>query len=172
MNNSVKFISKTLFYVSRSLAVAYFVVTTYSAFCLLSGIGLMLREDGEKFTITFPFTDNPFLSGSYNLPYILFDFLLVIGFYGLFFYLAGNVFRLFHQPRLFTANGVKQLRRFYLVNLFLPVSGLILASVFADVGKGIELLVAVHLVLGVFAYFLAAIFTQGVNLQSEHDLII
>lgn len=172
MGKTTRFVSKVLFYMMRFLAMGYLVVTVYAAYCLSSGYGLLVNEGSRKFTITYPFTDIAFLVGDYHLTYILFDFLLVLAFYAFFFYLAGNVFRLFHRPRLFTTNGVMQLRFFCLSNLLLPLLGWLLASFFASAEEGAVMLVAVHMILGVFAYFLAAIFTQGLKLQGEQDLII
>ncbi|GAA0558768.1 DUF2975 domain-containing protein [Chitinophaga japonensis] len=172
MNLAVKTVSKTLYYTCRLLSLGYLAITAYAIFCLLSGAWMELQEGGRRFVITWPFSGTPFLLGHYNLPYILFDFLLVTAFYGWFFYLAGSVFRLFYQPRVFTENGVRQLNRFSGTNLFLPAAGWLLAAIFSSLEKEALLLVAVHFILGVFAWLLAAIFKQGVNLQGEQDLII
>lgn len=172
MNASVKIISKILFYLCRLLAIIYLAITAYAAISLLTGQWLRLQDEGKKFVIDLPFTQQPFLVGDYTKTYIIFDFLMILGFYGLFFWMAANVFKLFHQPRLFTAKGVTQLRNFYLLNLIVPALSLLLASIFAYVEEGVEMLVVIHIILGVFIYFLAAIFKQGLNLQDQQDLFI
>ena len=91
---------------------------------------------------------------------------------GLFFGLLSNVFKLFFQPKLFTQNGVTHLKRFYVANMILPTIALVLASVYTEVEELAIFFVVIHFFLGIFAFFLAAIFQQGVNLQNEQDLII
>jgi hypothetical protein len=169
---SAKTVSKILFYVTRLLSFFYFFITLLSIFALSTGLGLGFRENGKYFQVYYPFTKTPFLNGDNNSTYIIFYYLLPITLYALFFLLAGNVFKVFFQPRLFTANGVKHLKVFYLANLILPGLALVLTSIFAEVLDAMEILTAVHFILGVFVYFLAAIFKQGLNLQNQHDLII
>jgi len=67
---------------------------------------------------------------------------------------------------------VRNLRVFYLANLILPSFSLIISSVFVPIENVIIALVVVHFVLGIFAYFLAAIFKQGLKLQNEQELFI
>jgi len=170
--NKVKIISKILFYITRLLAFLYLGTTFYSLFCLLTGWSLVFRENQRYFQVLYPFTKTPFLNGDYNLPYIIFEFLLVLGLYGLFFLLASNIFKVFFQPRLFSQYGIKQLRLFYLSNLFLPSLAVVLASIFAEVDDMAVILIILHFILGIFAYFFAAIFKQGLQLQNEQDLFI
>ena len=59
-----------------------------------------------------------------------------------------------------------------MLNVFVPLPATALASLFVPVEGLIMGLVVVHLFLGAFTFFLAAIFTQGVNLQNEQDLFI
>jgi hypothetical protein len=99
--------------------------------------------------------------------------LIPIGFYGVFFLLLSNVFNAFKQPKLFTKYGVSQLKCFYLANITLPWLTILLASIFAGkIEEGLEWVAIIHFFLGVFAYFLAAIFKQGLELQNEQDLFI
>lgn len=167
-----KIICKLLFYVCRIAAVAYLGAVCYAAFCLATGWGITPYGEGQYLHINYPFTERPFLNVDNNTPYITFSFLMPLTLYGIFFLLASNVFKVFYQPRLFTIPNLKQLRRFYLLNLVVPVVAAILAGFFVPVEGGIWILVAVHGMLGVFIYLLAVIFKQGLNLQSEQDLFI
>lgn len=170
--NQVKIVSRILFYITRLFASLYLGTTAYSIFCLLTGWSLGFRENKKYFQVMYPFTEKPFLNGDYNMPYIIFDFLLVLGLYGLFFLLASNIFKVFFQPKLFTEYGIRQLRYFYLANLFLPGLMIFFASIFAEVEDMAVLLAILHFILGIFAYFFAAIFRQGLQLQKEQDLFI
>lgn len=167
-----KIISKVLYYISRIFAILYLGTVVYATISLLSGWSTKEYGDGNFIHILYPFTDRPFLNIDNNLHYILFSFLLPIGLYGLFFWLTGNVLKIFYQPKLFTVSGVRNLRIFYLANLILPILSLIISSVFVAIENIIIALVAVHFVLGIFAYFLAAIFKQGLKLQNEQELFI
>lgn len=170
--NSVKIVSRILFYITRVLSIAYFAMAALSVFALSTGLGLGFREDRKYFSVFYPFTTAPFLNGDYNLPYIVFYFLLPISLYGLFFLLVSNVFKVFFQPRLFTEYGIGRLKGFYLANLIIPGATILLTSIFTEVDNASIVFVALHFILGVFAFFLAAIFKQGVHLQNQQDLII
>ncbi|MGE9313420.1 hypothetical protein ACLOAU_17350 [Niabella sp. CJ426] len=168
----VQLISKTLFYITRLLGVLYFSMPLYSLVCLATGWSTEPYGNGAYMHIHYPFTQVPFLNIDNNIPYIIFEFLLPLGLYGFFFWLTGNVFKAFYQPRLFTNFGVKQLRNFYLANLAIPLPALLLSSVFAETDSIAFALVVVHSILGIFAYFMAVIFMQGVKLQNEQELFI
>jgi len=170
--NSVKIISKVLFYITRFLAFLYFGMATLSIIALSTGWSLNIIKNGQIFQVCYPFTQKPFLVGDYNALYIVFHFLTPISLYGLFFLLVSNVFKVFFQPKLFTEYGVKQLKWFYLGNLILPSLTALVTSIFTEVEDPTEILILLHFVLGVFAYFLAAIFRQGLKLQKEQDLFI
>lgn len=169
----VKIISAILFYITRLLAISYLIITFYSLIVLITEWSFISRENGHFFSVCYPFTETPFLNGENNWPYKIFNFLIPIGMYGVFFLLASNVFNAFRQPKLFTKYGVNQLRWFYLGNLTLPWLTILLASFFAGkIEEGLGWVAVIHFFLGVFAYFLAAIFKQGLQLQNEQDLII
>ena len=170
--NTVKVVAKLLFWFSRFLAFIYLASTFLSLLALTTGFGLRMIEDGKRFQILLPFSQKAFLLGDYNATYIFYYFLLPISLYGIFFWLLGNVFRVFYQPKLFTTEGVKHLRIFYTLNLVVPPLVLILSSIFAEVEDATIVLTTLHLTLAVFAYFLAAIFRQGLHLQKEQDLYI
>lgn len=170
---NVKTVSKILFYVTRFLAILYFSISAHSTIALITKWSLIIKDSGKYFAICYPFTEKPFLLGDNNFEYIIFNFLLPLSLYGLFFLLVSNVFKVFYQPKLFTHNGVKHLKRFYLANLILPSLTVLLASIFTNnVEDPAEFLIMIHFILGIFSYFLAAIFTQGLSLQNEQDLYI
>ena len=165
-------VSKILFYFTRFLSVVYFTLALYSVFTLLTGLFLTFEDNGRFFQVCYPFTTHPLMLGDYNLPYIIFDFLLPLSLYGLFFLLSSNVFKVFFQPKLFTPKGILHLRRFYLSNLLLPGIVIFMAFFFVPLDNEVAIFIVLHGMLGVFAYFLAAIFKQGLNLQNEQDLFI
>jgi positive regulator of sigma E activity len=170
---NVKIIAACLFYITRIVAILYLISIVYSTISLLTESNLITRENGKYFSICFPFTEIHFLNGENNWAYKIFNFLIPIGFYGLFFWLLSNVFKVFKQPKLFTQNGVNQLKLFYIGNIFMPSITILLASIFAGkIEEGLEWVAVIHFFLGVFAYFLAAIFKQGLQLQNEQDLFI
>ena len=165
-------VSKILFYVTRFLAIVYFILALYSVLTLSTGWSLTFKNSGTYFQVCYPFTNHPLMLGDYNLPYIILDFLAPLSLYGLFFLLISNVFKVFFQPKLFTQNGINHLRQFYLDNLLLPGITIFIASIFVPLDNEVSIFIVLHFMLGVFAYFLAAIFKQGLNLQNEQDLFI
>lgn len=169
----VKFIAAILYYITRVIAISYLLATGYSLVSLLTRWSYGTKDNGKYFSIYYPFTQSPFLNGENTWAYKIFNFLLPIGFYGIFFLLVSNVFLIFKQPKLFTVYGIKQLRYFYLVNIFVPPLTIVSASIFAgNIEESLEWVAVIHFFLGVFAYFLAAIFKQGLHLQNEQDLYI
>ena len=169
---TAKLVSKLLFYFTRILATIYFGITLYSAICILINWSIGYYGEGKYFHIFYPFTEKTLMNVDNNVPYIIFEFLMPLTLYGLFFLLGSNVFKVFHQPKLFTWNGIKQLQYFYLANWILPIIAIILAEIFAEVESLAYALVLIHFILGIFIYFLSAIFKQGLNLQNEQDLFI
>lgn len=168
----VKPVSRLLFYISKILAWIYLGTTLYAVICLIFNWNITPYGEGKYLHINYPFTQHPFLNIDNNSPYIFFSFLMPLGLYGLFFWCASNVFRVFFQNKLFIQTNIVHLQRFYLLNVAVPLIAAILSGFFVPVETVIWILVAVHLILGVFTYFLAAIFKQGLNLQREQDLII
>lgn len=169
---TAKGIARTLYYICLILAIFYLAAMLYAALCLLTRWGIDPYGEGQYLHINYPFTNTPFLNIDNNLPYIIFSFLLPLSLYGVFFWLAANVFKVFFQAKLFTQKNIFDLRRFYMLNLIVPGIATLFASIFVQVESAIWGLVVVHGMLGVFTYFLAAIFKQGLNLQNEQDLII
>ncbi|RXJ43727.1 DUF2975 domain-containing protein [Gelidibacter gilvus] len=170
---NVKIISTILFYITRIVAILYILVTIYSLFSLLTEWSYILEDNGNYFAVCYPFTETRFLLGENNWSYKTFEFLIPIGAYGIFFLLVSNVFNAFKQPKLFTSYGINQLKWFCLANIFVPSFIILLASIFTDkLDDGLQWAAVIHFFMGVFAYFLYAIFKQGVNLQNEQDLYI
>ncbi len=170
---NVKLISTILFYITRIVTISYILVTIYSLFSVLTEWGYINQDNGKNFAVCYPFTKTPFLLGENNWDYKIFYFLIPLGFYGVFFLLVSNVFNVFKQPKLFTEYGIKQLKWFFLANIFFPSLAILLAYIFAgNIEEGLVWVAVIHFFLGVFAYFLYAIFKQGVNLQNEQDLYI
>lgn len=167
-----KLIAKIFYGISKLLAVFYALIFLYSGFCLLTGNRVKESEDGNMLHILYPFSDSNFMNIDDNLPYIIFSFMVPIGLYALFFYLASNMFHVFFQNRLFTKVNIRKLNWFYRCNLFLPLPITILSSFFAEISGSIWMLVFVHFILGILTYFLAQIFKQGLGLQDEQDLFI
>ncbi|MEZ4690254.1 MAG: DUF2975 domain-containing protein [Ignavibacteria bacterium] len=169
----VKLISSILFYPARLLAIAYILVTLYSALSIITEWSYILFDVGKSFSVCYPFTETKFMNGENSWGYKIFNFLIPLGFYGLFFLLLSNVFNAFRQPKLFTEYGVKQLKWFCIINIFILPVNTILADNFSDkIEEGLIVVAVIHFILGIFSYFLAAIFSQGVNLQNEQDLYI
>jgi hypothetical protein len=170
---NVKIISFILFYITRFAAILYLLTTFYSVITFLTEWSFISRENGKYFSICFPFTEIPFLNGENNWAYKIFNFIIPIGFYGIFFMLLSKVLNVFKQPKLFTQYGLNQLKWFYFANIFMPSIIILLASIFAgNIEEGLEWVAVIHFFLGVFTYFLSAIFKQGLQLQNEQNLYI
>lgn len=170
--DAVKILSKILFYLARLLAAIYLGSAFHSMIALATGWSLVYRENAKFFSVCFPFTQTPFLTGDNNFAYMVFGFLVPMSLYGVFFLLLSNVFKVFFQARLFTENHIKHLRWFYLANLILPTVVTLLSRIFSEVDEIAGVLIGLHFLIGIFTYFLAAIFKQGVHLQNEQDLIV
>jgi len=169
---SVKLIAKVLLHLSRVLAFIYFITFLYTLISLEGKSGSVLLHDANRqFILYLPFTHIPFLLGFNNPVYIWVEFLPLFILYALFFLLLSNVFNVFTQERLFTHRGYNYLRVFYLANFTLPVIMLVLTEVLSEASFDAWAIVGLHLLLGVFIFFMAAIFKQGLKLQDEQDLI-
>lgn len=172
---TVRPIASILFYITRIAAIIVFVIAAYATGILLlykndpnAGLPMRVLDDGS-FRIFYPFTQKPFLLGDYTTSYLVSN-LLTVAFYGLFLWLLSGVFHAFKQIKIFTRKGVMQLSRFYMINLIVPFVFLALLAVFGDEMIDIVRIILLHLVIGVFAFFMAAIFKQGLLLQEEQDL--
>jgi hypothetical protein len=173
---AVRLTATILFYLTRITAIVVTVATVYAMFVILlysnnAGPSLPIEVlANDTFRIFYPFTKKPFLLGDYTLSYLISN-LLIIAFYNVFLWLLSGVFHAFKQPRLFTPKGVLQLSRFYKTNLIVPSAFLVLVFLFGQELLDISRITLLHYVIGVFAFFMAAIFKQGLILQEEQDLI-
>ena len=171
---SVRLTAGILFYLARTGALLIFVIAMYATVVIVlshysTATWLPIQIEGNHFTIFYPFTKAPFLLGDYTASYLVPNLAIVV-FYGLFLWLLSDVFHAFKQQKLFTAKGVAQLSRFYITNLVVPFLFLILFLVFKNEMSDLIRIIFLHTVIGVFAFFMAAIFKQGVALQEEQDL--
>lgn len=170
----VRPIASILYYLSRVSAVLVLLTAAYAAIVMLfyyygSGRGVPMETNGDYFTIFYPFTRNPFLLGDYTRSYLITNLVTVI-FYGVFLWLLSGVFHAFRQRKLFTIKGVVQLSWFYIINLMVPVLLLLVLIFSKQDTSDLVRITLLHLVIGVFAFFMAAIFKQGLELQNEQDL--
>jgi hypothetical protein len=172
---TVRPIARVLFFLTRILAIVISIVAVYALGTILlyennrsARLPIEVYSNGS-FTIFYPFTKNPFLLGDYSTSYLVSN-LATITFYGLFLWMLSGVFHAFKQTRIFTRKGVMQLSRFYMINLIVPFVFLALLAIFGDEMIDIVRIILLHLVIGVFAFFMAAIFKQGLLLQEEQDL--
>ena len=172
---TVRTIATSLHYLCKIAAYVVLGVAMYAVIALLSyksdptAASLMEVLPDNTFQIFFPFTKTPFLLGDYNSGYLLTNLVTVI-FYGVFLLLLSGVFHAFKQPKLFTRRGVMQLSRFYITNLIVPFILLVLSIAFQQGFSDFLKIIFLHLIIGIFAFFMAAIFRQGLILQEEQDL--
>lgn len=168
----VRFIATALLYFTRVLAIPYLATAVYCIICFLFSDSLVHPFDnGTRFVLNYPFTQARFLIGDDYRFYYIFEMIAVIGLYGVFFWLLGNVFQTFREQKLFTDKGVKRLKAFYLLNFLVPLPFLVLHIIYKYEVGSIVTLALLHFVLGIFAYFMAVIFSRGLHLQNEQDLI-
>jgi len=169
-----RILSKILYAITRSLAYIYIyiymVIALYGTLSWITKSNIQIED--TRAVIKYPFTDISFLILDNNWSYFLFAFLLPILSYTLFFVLLSNVFKVFYRVKLFTQPNIAHLKRFYSANLIFPIVFVAFSSFFIEIDKGIFLVVALHLVLGVFIFIISEIFNQGLSLQNEQDLYI
>ncbi|MCL4637716.1 MAG: DUF2975 domain-containing protein [Olivibacter sp.] len=166
----VKSLASYFRYISLFCAFVYVILAFYSAISLSTG--WCLKVEGKYFYILLPFTQKTVLIGENSLAYIIFDFIMIFILYGIFFRMLSSFFKVFTQPKLFTVINIKHLRYFAFANLFIPSAATFLAYTFSTIDRDVIMLIILHFIIGVFSYFMAQIFKQGVNLQDEQDLII
>lgn len=168
----VRILATGLLYLSRLLAVPYLATALYIVICfLLPGQLVHSVDGGQRFELNYPFTATPFLRGDeYRFIYI-FEMFGFIGLYGVFFWMLGNIFKTFREQKLFTRKGVQRLKVFYLLNFLAPLPFLVRHLADHYEVSTIVILTVLHWVLGIFAYFMAVIFSRGLQLQNEQDLI-
>jgi hypothetical protein len=160
---------------SIAAAVFYLFTTVYAAIVIFfarnPALGMFKEIDRDAFRIYFPFTDVPFLTGD-NTPHFFFILLVTFAGYGLFAFLLARVFSIFKQDKLFTADAIGRLRTFYTANLVIPAAVLICELFFTRDVKDLLVIMVLHAIIGIFAWFLSVIFKQGLSLQEEQDLTL
>jgi hypothetical protein len=167
-----RILAAVLFYLGRLVSICYLLSGTHALITLAFKTSDLRDVVGEKnYRINFPFTDQGFLLIERRLDYIaeMIAFLLL---YGLFFWLLANIFKTFREPKLFTPTGVRRLTIFYVLNFSIPMIFLVIHIITNYEISTMIIIAFLHFVLGVFAYFMAAIFRQGLHLQKEQDLYI
>lgn len=171
---TVRSVASLLFYLSRIAAVLFLATVFYATAVIIlfqttSASWLPIRVQQSGFTLFYPFTQKAFLLGDFTTTFLV-TYLFLMAFYGVFLWLLSDVFRAFRQQKLFTQKGVLRLSRFYITNLLVPVLFMALVLLFQSEMSDLLRIMFLHLVIGVFAYFMAAIFKQGLILQEEQDL--
>lgn len=172
---SIKIVARILHDLSVVAVIFYLLTATYAAFVILFArnpdMGLFRPDRHNGFIINYPFTDMPFLLGDNNPHYLVMMVVTFAG-YGIFAYLLKRVFGIFTRDKLFTEKAVIRLKQFYSFNLIVPGSILLINLFFTtDISDGLTVTV-LHGIIGVFAWFLAVIFRQGLALQEEQDLTL
>ena len=172
---TVRFVAGILFYVSRILALSVLLVAIYATSVVLlhlmnASAKLPLRVvDDNTFYIFYPFTGKVFLLGDYTASYLITNLLMIL-FYGVFLWMLSAVFNAFRQQKIFSKKGVVRLSRFYVLNFLMPILFIALLISFGREALDLIRLILLHLIIGVFAFFMAAIFKEGLILQEEQDL--
>ena len=167
-----RLISKLVAFLFLLLGAVYGLVSIYALICLFTGWNIVPFNDGTQLNILYPFSAKPFLILDNNGPYIVFSFLLPFLLYTVFFFLTARMFGVFKRPRLFTIPNHLRLKRFYVFNLLVPPLSIAVAFFFVEIEFIIGVLLVLHLIMGIFVWFVAAIFKQGIQLQNEQDLFI
>lgn len=168
---NVKLIAGILHFLSKVIALLYLCTAVYALLVILISrfreTSLFAASEGG-FTIMYPFTQTPFLLGD-NTSLFLVMMIVIFSGYGVFAWMLGEVFRLFTLDKLFTRTAVKTLTAFYLLNLLVPGTVLLVNLFFTRDVKDLVAITVLHAVIGIFAWFMANIFKQGLALQDEQD---
>ncbi|MGB4771685.1 MAG: hypothetical protein WBP58_09505 [Chitinophagaceae bacterium] len=167
-----KKISAFLYYSFLIVSGGYMATALYTLVnCVFRGPFFELLES-NRFAINYPFSTKHFLLGSeYTIKYVA-EMVLGLGLYGIFFFVLSGVFNAFRQEKLFTLFGIRNLKRFYVFNLFIyPLLVLVWSGITVEDFPFFAMVTA-HLIMGIFVFFMHAIFEQGVKLQNEQDLFI
>lgn len=168
----VKQISLAFYQLSRIAAVFFILLAVYGSSTLwLHKAGFVsapVELSGEYFTIFFPFTRDPFLLGDYTVGY-LFTSLSLLLLYGIFLWLLSKVFFVFMQPKIFVPANMQRFRNFYRFNLFVPLLFIFCLLLLGQQIRDAIIIAFLHLMLGIFIFFITTIFQQGLVLQEEQD---
>lgn len=169
---SVKIIASVLYYVFKIIAFGYLITAFYTFVNCIFEAPFFEKLENNRFAINYPFSSKHFLLGSeFSTEYIS-EMVIGIGLYGVFFYLLSGVFNAFRQEKLFTHFGIRNLKHFYIFNLIAYPILAIVWSVISVEDFPFFAMIMSHLIMGLFIFFMNAIFEQGVKLQNEQDLFI
>ncbi|WP_106790989.1 DUF2975 domain-containing protein [Aquimarina sp. Aq78] len=164
-----KSLSTLLFYLTRVTTIGYGIFLLFIVFAMISNSFLNISDN--NFQIKIPFTDSV-IKGAYEINTLV-SIIVFFFFYTSFFYALSLVFKTFKAETLFSKNAIKHLTYFTIINLFFPVLyGSIQLLIFQGGNFNDLYAVFLHIILGVFALFIATIFKQGVQLQEENELTI
>lgn len=173
----VRSIATILYYCTRIGAGLFFLTAAYAFLILalslytnLQGLPISIQNN-NSFLIFYPFTRVPFLAGDHTTSYLITS-TATVALYGFFLWLLSAVFKAFKQHKLFISKSVVRLERFYVFNLSVPLICLVLLVILGHQIRDALIIVFLHLMIGVFAFFMAAIFKQGLLLQEEQDLTL
>lgn len=173
---TTRLVASAMYHFTRILSLLYLVTAAYVIFILLFTINkppawLPLHITEGHFEIYYPFSHSPFLLGDYTPAFITIMILVTLG-YGMFLWMLSNIFKTFREEKLFTPKGVKRLSIFYLANFIIPILILTGFGIAKIEISDMLIITCLHFVIGIFAYFMAAIFKQGLLLQEEQDLTL
>lgn len=168
----VRLISTIAFYLTRILSIGYILTALHLVVSVVFGLSGLKHLESNRFALCYPFTDKYFLLGSEFTAAYITEMALLLAFYGAFFWLLSNVFKTFRQQKLFTAQGIHNLKLFYVANLVICPLLFLILSMLSTEDYPYTMMVIAHGIMGIFALFIAAIFQQGVSLQNDQDLII
>ena len=164
-----KSLSVYLFYISRivSIAIGFFLL-----FILVSFLTGNFELINNRFEIKIPLMET-YIKGFYDVR-IITTIALTLIFYILFFYFLSIIFKTFKAETLFTKTAIRQLNNFALYNLIGSPLAFILIHILIMKHTNLRDLPTylLHLLLGVFIFFIVAIFKKGYKVQSENDLTI
>ncbi|MDO9375974.1 MAG: hypothetical protein Q7T76_16250, partial [Ferruginibacter sp.] len=150
---NVKVVAAILFYLSRAFAIIYLSTTVYVLLVLLLENGghtswFDTSEPG-RFVIMYPFTQTPFLLGDDTAEYLVSMVFLLAG-YGVFAWLISNVFKIYLQPKLFTAAAVRTLSIFYLFNFIAPLLVILGVAILKGELRDVIIISILHGIIGIF----------------------
>lgn len=169
-----KSISSILYWVSSICAIG---LALLLLFITLSLIFKNYAISGtNEFSMEIPLT-NSYIQSDYTqitLTFLITSMIIFFIYYGIFFYLLRLIFKAFSKERvIFTKTTLGYIKKFALLNIFLPPLGII-AAYFIKNGIDFETIMqgALLVLLGIFSLFVVAVFNEGILLQEETDLTI
>jgi hypothetical protein len=170
----VRRISSSCFYISRILATLYVSVGIYALLAIAFYESSIYRDlmaiNNPRFEIFYPGTKEVFLLGDYTLEF-LFPVFGIIFLYSCFFWFLSGVFNAFRRTPLFTQNAVNWLNNFWVFNVGCS-SVIIILTAFVAVESTAIMFAALHFLLGIFTFFMATIFKEGLTLQVQQEYTI